>query len=155
MIYREEWERAEDMIRTYVYESTRLRGPKEESHEQYKNLFGGMRRGVSFSGMGSGGFGHNTRDLPLGKDEYYELMELLVFYVLLPSKGYKQILNDLKELPLTSEARKAFEKRLVDIRNTAVADLKLANAEKLISTHVAQTKEEEKSPILPEIPLPA
>ncbi len=59
--------------------------------------------------MGSGGFGVNARDLPLSKEEYYELLELLIFYVLLPSQGYDKTLHELKQLPMPKEVRKAFE----------------------------------------------
>jgi hypothetical protein len=71
--------------------------------------------------------------LPLSKCEYYELLELLVFFIWLPSKGYDETMRELKELPMPKELRTAFEGRLADIRNTAVADLKITNAEKIIA----------------------
>ena len=40
--------------------------------------------------MGNGGFGVNARELPLSKVEYYELLEMLVFYVMLPSRGFDE-----------------------------------------------------------------
>ena len=41
--------------------------------------------------MGAGSFGMNiTKDLPLSKDEYYELLELLVLYIWLPYKGLSE-----------------------------------------------------------------
>lgn len=83
--------------------------------------------------MGSGSFGLNAKDLPLGKDEYYELMELLVFYVMLPNRGFEGTMSSMKELPMPKDLRKTFEVRLVDLRNTAVADLKITNAERIIS----------------------
>lgn len=94
-----------------------------------------MRRGDSFGmgGMGSGGFSMNAKDLPLGKNEYYQLLELLVFFIWLPSKGFEGTCQDLRDLPMPKEFRSAFEQRLIDIKNTAVADLKITNAEKIIS----------------------
>lgn len=85
-----------------------------------------MRRG----GLGSGVFGMNVaKDLPLSKDEYYELLELLVIYIWLPSKGFEDTMYSMKELPMPPYVRSAFEKSLIDIRNTVVADLKISNAE--------------------------
>lgn len=98
-------------------------------------MFGGMRKGHQFGGgrvMGSGGFSVNAKDLPLSKQEYYQLLELLVFFVWLPSKGYDETMRELRELPMPKDLRTAFEQRLGDIRNTAVADLKITNAEKII-----------------------
>lgn len=83
--------------------------------------------------MGSGSFDINAKDLPLSKDEYYELMELLVFYVMLPNRGFEGTMSSMKELPMPKDLRKTFEVRLVDLRNTAVADLKITNAERIIS----------------------
>ncbi len=41
--------------------------------------------------MGQGGFGVNVnKDLPLGKEEYEELIEMLVIYIWLPEKGYER-----------------------------------------------------------------
>lgn len=89
--------------------------------------------------LGSGGLGMNARDLPLTKSEYYELLELLIFYIMLPSKGFSQTVTEMKDLPMPKEARLAFEQRLIDLRNTAVADLKISSAERLISLYsVAQ-----------------
>lgn len=99
-------------------------------------MFGGMRKGQQFGGgrmMGSGGFSVNAKDLPLSKNEYYELLELLVFFIWLPSKGYDVTMRELRDLPMPKELRSAFESRLGDIRNTAVADLKITNAEKILS----------------------
>ncbi len=85
-----------------------------------------MRRG----GMGSGSFGMSvSKDLPLSKEEYYELLELLVIYIWLPSKGYEDTVHSMKELPMPPKVRSAFEQRLIDIKNTVVADLKISNAE--------------------------
>lgn len=87
--------------------------------------------------MGSGSFGVNiTKDLPLSKDEYYHLLELLVVYIWLPSKGYQETLQSMTDLPMPPEIRTSLEQRLIDIRNTVVADLKIANAEKLVTLQV-------------------
>jgi hypothetical protein len=72
-------------------------------------LFGGFGGARRHGGLGSGGFGINTRDLPLGKEEYNELLELLVFHVLLPWKGFKQTVKSMKDLPMTKSMRSAFE----------------------------------------------
>ena len=69
-IYRKQYEKAGNLIRKYIYQSTRLNeGEKQEEMDVF-----GMRRwatGVS-------------KDLPLSKDGFYELIELLVFNVMLP-----------------------------------------------------------------------
>jgi len=60
--------------------------------------------------MGSGSFGLNiTKDLPLSKDEYYQLLELLVVYIWLPSKGYHKTLSEMSELPMPPELRAGLE----------------------------------------------
>jgi hypothetical protein len=59
--------------------------------------------------MGSGSFSMNAKDLPLGKNEYFELLELLVFFIWLPSKGYNETLIEMQELPMPKEVRSAFE----------------------------------------------
>lgn len=59
--------------------------------------------------MGSGGFSINAKDLPLSKNEYYQLLELLVFYIWLPSKGYEETMRELREIPMPKELRTAFE----------------------------------------------
>jgi hypothetical protein len=51
----------------------------------------------------------NAKDLPLGKNEYYQLLELLVFFILLPSKGFDETTQDLRDLPMPKEYRSAFE----------------------------------------------
>ena len=89
-----------------------------------------MRR-TGFGMMGSSSFGANTRDLPLSKEEYYELLELLVFYILIPSKGFEGALLELNKLPMTKDMKKLFKKRLTEIRNTAIADLKITNHESI------------------------
>jgi len=51
--------------------------------------------------MGSGNFGMNiTKDLPLSKNEYYQLLELLVVYIWLPSKGYTLTIQEMGDLPM-------------------------------------------------------
>lgn len=50
-------------------------------------MFSGMRRPGM---MGSGNFGVNARDLPLSKDQYYELLELLIIFIMLPSIGFEK-----------------------------------------------------------------
>ena len=95
-------------------------------------MFGGLRHQRSM--MGSGSFGMNiTKDLPLSKSEYYQLLELLVVYIWLPSKGYSITLQEMTDLPMPQEIRLGLEYRLIDIKNTVVADLKISNAEKLIN----------------------
>jgi hypothetical protein len=88
-MFRGNYDKADEMLRQYIYQSTRLKvaDSADASGEQdyYKGMFGGMRRG----GIGSGSYGLNSRDLPLSKSQYYELLELLVFYIWLPSKGYR------------------------------------------------------------------
>ena len=37
------------------------------------------------------------------------------------------------ELPMPNDVREALEQRLIDIRNTVVADLKITNAEKVLA----------------------
>ena len=59
--------------------------------------------------MGSGGFSVNAKDLPLSKNEYYELLELLVFFIWLPSKGYEETMRDLRDLPMPKELKQAIE----------------------------------------------
>ena len=84
--------------------------------------------------MGQGGLGVNiTKDLPLSKEEYYELLEMLVIYIWLPQKGYERTTVDMIELPMPNDVREALEQRLIDIRNTVVADLKITNAEKVLA----------------------
>jgi hypothetical protein len=104
-------------------------------------MFGGMRQQRSM--MGSGSFGINiTKDLPLSKVEYYQLLELLVVYIWLPSKGYSVTIQEMSDLPMPQEIRVGLEQRLIDIRNTVVADLKITNAEKLINlSSTIRTKE--------------
>ena len=55
-------------------------------------MWGSMKRtgGFGAGGIGSGSFGVNARDLPLTKEEYFDLLELLVFYVMVPSRGFKE-----------------------------------------------------------------
>ena len=67
-------------------------------------MFQNVRRG-----LGSGGFGVNNRDLPLSKDEYNELLELLVFFVLLPWRGFSETVRQMRELPMTKHQKGAFE----------------------------------------------
>ena len=62
--------------------------------------------------MGSGSFGVNMRELPLSKEEYFELLELLIIYVMLPSRGYKRTLESMEELPMPAAAKETFRKRL-------------------------------------------
>ena len=102
-------------------------------------MFGGMRKGGTRL-MGSGGFSVNAKDLPLSKSEYYELLELLVFFIWLPSKGYEETTREIRDLPMPKELRAAFENRLIDIRNTAVADLKITNAEKILTQKNTNSK---------------
>ena len=73
-------------------------------------MFGGMRKHNSYGmgGMGSGGFSMNAKDLPLGKAEYYQLLELLVFFIWLPSKGFESTYYELKNLPMPKEFKSAF-----------------------------------------------
>ena len=92
--------------------------------------------------MGTGSFGMNiTKDLPLSKDEYYQLLELLVVYIWLPSKGYQETIVEMNDLPMPHDIRESLENRLTDIKNTVVADLKISNAEKLINLTAPKTKE--------------
>jgi len=59
---------------------------------------GGNRRSYM---MGQGGFGVNVnKDLPLGKEEYEELIEMLVIYIWLPEKGYERTKSEMGELPM-------------------------------------------------------
>ena len=74
-----------------------------------------------------------TQDLPLSQDEYYYLLELLVIYIWLPSKGFEVTQYELTEVPMPKDVRSGLEQLLVDIKNTVVADLKITNAEKVIA----------------------
>lgn len=139
-IHRGNFTKADDLLRNYIFQSTRLgeekskgssnAADKEKQNDYYKGMFGGMKRHTM---LGSGGLGVNAKDLPLSKVEYYELLEVLIFYIMLPSKGFSHTVSEMKDLPMPKEARQAFEKRLIDLRNTAVADLKISSAERLIS----------------------
>lgn len=140
-IYRGNYERADNLLRQYIYQSTRLKTESESSSKQeyYKGMFGGMKHQRSM--MGAGSFGMNiTKDLPLSKDEYYTLLELLVVYIWLPSKGYDETLIEMNDLPMPQEIRAGLEKRLVDIRNTVVADLKITQAEQFINLSAQKKK---------------
>jgi hypothetical protein len=44
-------------------------------------------------------------------------------------------------LPMPQEIRTCLEQRLIDIKNTVVADLKISNAEKLINLQSVPSKE--------------
>ena len=90
-IYRGNYEKADSLLRQYISQSTRLKTESESTSKQeyFKGMFGGMRQQRSM--MGSGSFGMNiTKDLPLSKDEYYQLLELLVVYIWLPFKGFHE-----------------------------------------------------------------
>mmetsp|Transcript_13649 Transcript_13649/g.21369 ORF Transcript_13649/g.21369 Transcript_13649/m.21369 type:complete len:199 (-) Transcript_13649:166-762(-) len=67
-------------------------------------------------------------ELPLSKEQYYELLEIQVFNVLLPWKGLTETLRYLqKEVPMKHEIREQFKRRLARIRNSVVADVALTN----------------------------
>ena len=76
-----------------------------------------------FSG---GAIGSNYNALPLASFEYFELIELLVFQIVLPSRGLSAAHRQLKEVPLPKRISVQFENRLVDIRNVTVADVALS-----------------------------
>ena len=94
---------------------------------------------------------------PLASYEYFELVELLVFQISLPSKGLSIAHKVLQELPLHKKIRAKFENRLKDIRNMAVADVVLSNdkedqAEKIeeklqFKPEVEQEKSVEQAPV--------
>jgi hypothetical protein len=96
-------------LRQYIYQSTRLKNNEnsdEKQGEYYKGMFNGIRRPL----MGQGGLGVNiTKDLPLSKEEYYELLEMLVIYIWLPQKGYERTTVDMIELPMPKDVREALE----------------------------------------------
>ena len=124
-IYRGQLEKADEMLRDYIFQSTRLRTEAAaEEGKEYKSMWSSMRK-PGFGGFGSSSLASAARDLPLSKQEYYDLLELLVFYILLPSKGFTETKRQMQTLPMPKKVREAFEQRLVDMRNTVVADLKL------------------------------
>jgi hypothetical protein len=105
-IYRGNYEKADELLRQYIFQSTRLKTESESTSKQeyFKGMFGGMRHQRSM--MGTGSFGMNiTKDLPLSKDEYYQLLELLVVYIWLPSKGYQETIAEINDLPMPQEIR--------------------------------------------------
>ena len=128
-VYRGHHEKADELLRNYIFHSTRLRAHRDEENSEYKSMWSSIRK-PGFGSLGSGNLGSNSRDLPLAKEEYYELLELLVFYILLPSKGYSETKRQMQQLPMPKSVREAFDQRLVDMRNTVVADLRISDAEK-------------------------
>mmetsp|Transcript_1010 Transcript_1010/g.1819 ORF Transcript_1010/g.1819 Transcript_1010/m.1819 type:complete len:191 (-) Transcript_1010:16-588(-) len=70
----------------------------------------------------------STDQLSLSKSQYYELLELLVFNILLPARGMAHTLKAIQfELPMRQSVREQFIERLTIIRNQIVADVKLTN----------------------------
>jgi hypothetical protein len=57
----------------------------------------------------------------------------------LPSLGFEGARISLKSLPLPKDLKKSFEHRLIDIRNTVLVDLKISNAEKIITSSTPST----------------
>lgn len=68
----------------------------------------------------------------MSKQEYYELLELLIFFATLPDIGFKETKKLVKQLPMPKKLQLSFLTRLTDIRNTIVADVKLTNEEKIL-----------------------
>lgn len=68
-------------------------------------------------------------DLPLASFEYYQLVELLIFQIVLPRNGMKDASVKLEKLPMPARIRTEFEVRLSDLRNMVVADVKLTQGE--------------------------
>ena len=55
----------------------------------------------------------NQQDLlPLSNEQYYELLELLIFHVNLPLHGMSQTIHLLKETPMNSTVKQLFIARL-------------------------------------------
>eukprot|EP00347_Sterkiella_histriomuscorum_P001446 403372009 len=148
-IERNNYERASNLIKNYISQSTRLDEEKlkkdndiNSSQNQkdvvgtqnmssqgsyYQNLFGGMRKFNNYSSSSS-----SSKDLPLTKSQFYELLELLIFNITLPDKGMKQTVQLLQELPMPKHIKEAFGERLIEIRNMVVAEIKLSNEEELM-----------------------
>jgi hypothetical protein len=70
--------------------------------------------------------------LPLKNDQYYELLELLIFNIHLPNLGMSKTISILQdEIPMQKEIKDKFIERLVKIRNVVVADVQLTNGEEI------------------------
>ena len=99
-IYRGQFDKADEMLRDYIFQSTRLRTEAaSEEGKEYKSMWSSMRK-PGFGGFGNSSLSSAARDLPLSKQEYYDLLELLVFYILLPSKGYTETKRQMQTLPM-------------------------------------------------------
>ncbi|CDW88440.1 UNKNOWN [Stylonychia lemnae] len=138
-ISRSNFEYAAYLIKNYISQSTRLEQQNESANanmigggkdagqnQYYRGLFGGMRGFNSYTNA------QQNKDLPLSKDQYFKLLELLIFFVILPHLGMQHTFQQLKELPMPKHIKTAFEARLTDIRNVVVADIKLTNQEQLL-----------------------
>lgn len=89
-------------------------------------------RGVGSKTFSMSGQPSNTSDvLPLTNQEYYTLLELLVFHVNLPMYGMSETVRLLKETPMNAKIKSQFVARLGKVRNFVVADVTLTNGKQL------------------------
>ena len=71
----------------------------------------------------------------MSRNEYLQLVELLIFYVDIPARGMYKTLQVLRSIPLTKPIRKQFESRLNELRNMAIADVQLQSGGKFQIKH--------------------
>jgi len=120
---------SECLIKPYIQKSNCFQGesmeqekPSDASNSQFEQSSsqvsssrpwlrgqGARTFGMSKSGFGSSDFSDHSDKLPLSNPQYYQLLELLVFHVYLPSKGMSftlSVLND--ELPMKPSIKNQF-----------------------------------------------
>ena len=109
LIYANLYSQAEELIKGYISASTALKqdNTNEGSQEQQKPMWLSGKSG----------------ELELSEPEYTELIELLVFAIYLPQKGYKATCDKLKSIPLPRETKGHFDSKLIEVRNMAAADV--------------------------------